>query len=70
MDKETNIGADRRGTMARKAAPNTRSDFDEFVDQNADVGEDDYDGDMESESDKSYCEGMLPLKNSDGDELA
>jgi hypothetical protein len=27
-------------------------------------------GDMESESDRSDCEGMPPLKDSDGDELA
>ena len=26
-------------------------------------------GDMKSESDKSNCEGMSPLKDSDGDEL-
>ena len=27
-------------------------------------------GDMESESDRSDCEGMPPLEDSDGDELA
>ena len=27
-------------------------------------------GDMESESDRSDCEGMAPLDDSDGDELA
>jgi len=27
-------------------------------------------GDMESESDRSYCEGMPSLEDSDGDELA
>jgi len=27
-------------------------------------------GDMESESDRSNCEGMPPLEDSDGDELA
>jgi hypothetical protein len=27
-------------------------------------------GDIESESDRSDCEGMSSLKNSDGDELA
>ena len=27
-------------------------------------------GDMESESDRSDCEGMRPLEDSDGDELA
>ena len=34
------------------------------------MGEDDYDGDMESKSDNSHCEGMPPLKDSEGDELA
>ena len=34
------------------------------------VGESDYDSDMESERDKSYCEGMSPLKDSEGDTLA
>ena len=28
------------------------------------------DGDMESESDKSCCEGMPPLEDCDGDDLA
>ncbi len=68
--KKQNIGADRRGNTVCKAVPNTRSDFYEFVDENTDVGEDDYDGDMGSGSDKSYCEGMSPLEESDGDELA
>jgi hypothetical protein len=68
--KKQNIGADRRGNTIRKAVPHTRSDFDVFVDENADVCEEDYDGDVESGSDKSYCEGKPPLKDSEGDELA
>ena len=54
--RKHNSGADCRGNPVHKAAPNTRSDFDVFVDDNADVGEMDYDGDMESRSDRSYCE--------------
>ena len=53
--KKQNIGADRRGNTVRKAVPNTRSDFYEFADENADVGEDDHDGHTGSGSDKSYC---------------
>ena len=68
--KKHNIGADRRGTRIRKAVPHTRSDFDVFVDENTDVVEEDYDSDMKSGSDKSYCEGKPPLKDSEGDELA
>ena len=34
------------------------------------MGESDYDGDMESERDKSYCEDMSPMKDSEGDALA
>uniref|UniRef100_A0A6N2LMQ1 Photosystem I assembly protein Ycf4 n=1 Tax=Salix viminalis TaxID=40686 RepID=A0A6N2LMQ1_SALVM len=64
--KKQNSGAGRRGNTVCKAVWDTRSDFEEFVN----MGEDDYDGDMESESDKSYCEAMPPLKDSDGDELA
>jgi hypothetical protein len=68
--KKQNIGADRRGNTICKTVPNTRYDFDVFVDEIVDVGEEDYDGDMESRSDKSYCEGKPPLKDSEGDELA
>ena len=41
--KQQNSGADRRGNMVHMAARNARSDFEEFVDENADEGEDDYD---------------------------
>ena len=68
--KKQNMGVDRRGNTICKAVPNSRYDFDVCVDENVDVGEDDYDGDMQSGSDKSYCEGMPPLMDSDGDELA
>ena len=63
--RKQNSGADCRGNPVHKAVPNTRSDFDVFVDENTDVGEMDYDGDMESGSDRSYCEGKPPLKDSD-----
>ena len=53
--KQQNIGVDRRGNTICKAIPNTRSY--EFVDENADVGEDDHDGHKGSGSDKSCCEG-------------
>ena len=41
--KQQNSGADRRGNMVRMAVRNVRSDFEEFVDENADAGEDDCD---------------------------
>ena len=41
--KQQNSGADRWGNTVRMAARNVRSDFEEFVDENADGGEDDYD---------------------------
>ena len=41
--KQQNRGADRRGNTVRMAVRNVRSDFEEFVDENTDVGEDDYD---------------------------
>jgi len=41
--KQQNSGADRRGNMVCMAVRNVRSDFEEFVDENTDVGEDDYD---------------------------
>jgi hypothetical protein len=41
--KQQNRGADRRGNTVRMAVRNVRSDFEEFVDENADAGEDDYD---------------------------
>ena len=41
--KQQNSGADRRGNTVRMAARNVRSDFEEFIDENADEGEDDYD---------------------------
>jgi hypothetical protein len=41
--KQQNGGADHRGNMVCMAVRNIRSDFEEFVDENADRGEDDYD---------------------------
>jgi len=41
--KQQNGGADRRGNTVHMAVWNVRSDFDEFVDENTDAGEDDYD---------------------------
>jgi seryl-tRNA synthetase len=41
--KQQNSGADRRGNMVRMAVQNVRYDFEEFVDENVDTGEDDYD---------------------------
>jgi hypothetical protein len=67
--RKQNIGADCRGYTVHKAVQNTRFDFEEVVDENTDVCEDDCDDDMESESYKSYCEGMPALEDSDGDEL-
>ena len=67
--RKQNIDANCRGNTVHKAIQNTRFDF-EDVDENTDVGESDYDSDMESERDKSYCEGMSPMKVSEGDALA
>ena len=39
--KQQNSGADRRGNTVRMAVRNVRSDFEEFVDENADAGEED-----------------------------
>jgi hypothetical protein len=41
--KKENSGADRRGNTVCMAVRNVRSDFEEFVDENVDVGEDNYD---------------------------
>jgi len=41
--KQHNSRVDRRGNTVRMAVRNVRSDFEEFVDENADAGEDDYD---------------------------
>jgi hypothetical protein len=41
--KQQNRGADRRGNTVRMAVRNVRFDFEEFVGENADAGEDDYD---------------------------
>jgi len=40
--KQQNSGADRRGNTVHMAVWNVRSDFEEFVDKNADADEDDY----------------------------
>jgi len=41
--KQQNSGVDRLGNTVRMAIRNVRYDFEEFVNENADVGEDDYD---------------------------
>ena len=41
--KQQNRGADRQGNTVRMAIRNVRSDFEEFVYENIDAGEDDYD---------------------------
>ena len=41
--KQQNNGADHWGNTVCMAVRNVRSDFKEFVDENADAGEDDYD---------------------------
>jgi len=41
--KQQNSGADRQGNSVCMVVQNVRSNFKEFVDENADVGEDDYD---------------------------
>ena len=41
--KQQNSGADRRGNTVCIAVRNVRFDFEEFVDDNAEAGEDDYD---------------------------
>jgi hypothetical protein len=41
--KQQNSGVDRRGNMIWRFVRNVKSDFKEFVDENADAGEDDYD---------------------------
>jgi hypothetical protein len=41
--KQQNGGADRQGNTVRMAVRNNRSNFEEYVDENADMGEDDYD---------------------------
>lgn len=64
-----NIGADCRGNTVHKAVQNTRFHFEEVVDENAVVGEDGCADDMESKSDKSYCEDTPPFEDSDGDGL-
>jgi len=46
--KQQNSGVDRRGNMVRMAIRNVSSDFEEFVDENADASEDDYDGDLDT----------------------
>ena len=63
--RKQNIGANCKGNTVHKAVQNTRFDFEEVLDENVYVGEMDYDGDMEPGSDRSYCEGKPPLKDSD-----
>ena len=41
--KQQNSGVDRRGNTIHMVVQNVRSDFEEFVDENAHAGEDDYD---------------------------
>ena len=41
--KQQHSGADRRGNTVRTAVRNNKSYFEEYVDENADVDEDDYD---------------------------
>jgi hypothetical protein len=41
--KQQNSGVDHRGNTVRMAVRNVRYDFEEFVNENADAGEDDYD---------------------------
>ena len=41
--KQQNSGADHRGNMVRMAVWNNISNFEEYIDENMDVGEDDYD---------------------------
>ena len=59
--KQKNSGADRWGNTVRMAARNVRSDFEEFVDENADGSEDDYDfasAGQESGLDRTGLGGM------------
>jgi len=41
--KQQNSGADHRGNTVRMAVRNVRSDFEKFIDENADASEEDYD---------------------------
>ena len=41
--KQQNNGVGRQGNTVRTAVRNNKSDFEEYVDENADVDEDDYD---------------------------
>jgi hypothetical protein len=41
--KQQNTGADRQETTVHRTVQNVTSDFEEFVDENADAGKDDYD---------------------------
>ena len=41
--KQQNNRADRQGNTVRMVARNVISDFEEFIDENTDGGEDDYD---------------------------
>ena len=43
IKQQNSGGADHRGNTVRMAVRNVRSDFEEFVDENIDAGEDDYD---------------------------
>ena len=58
--RKHNIRVDYRGNTVCKAVQNSIFDFEEFIDENTNVGEHDYYDDMESENDKSYYEGMSP----------
>jgi hypothetical protein len=67
--KQQNSGADRLGNTIRMAVWNVRSDFEEFVDENADAGEDDYDfasGPNRARRNVNF-RGMGTYEDTDGD---
>ena len=74
--KQQNSGADRQGNTVCMAVRNVRSDFKEFVDKNADAGEDDYDfastgqgiksGPNKARRNVNFC-GMGTYEDMDGD---
>ena len=61
--RKQNIGANCRGNTVHKAIQNARFDFEDAVDQNGDVGESDYDSDIDADQSRNTSKDPLHVPN-------
>ena len=61
--RKQNIGANCRGNTVHKAIQNARFDFEDVVDENGDVGESDYDSDIDADQSRNTSKDPLHVPN-------